>query len=367
MTIGIIGDGQLALMLAESFQKRNIPFFCLGTSLTSPMMKDFPQSTTTNRELFQAKCEQFTLENEFSTVEELKDLLLEKADQLFPNLSSYQYFSDKISQRTLYADLGIQSPKWRAFSQIEEAPEILKEFTYPFILKASAGGYDGKGVKVIRDQRSFEEALTQFTFPLLIEEMIAIKQELAQGFVQGRDGKFTLLPLVETVQVDGICQYVYYPPQISEETEKKIQGMMEKLIKKNLVGIFNFEFFLDQKGEVFINEGAPRPHNSQHLTIDASSFSQFDLVGFYMTQKVYPGDFIKTKNSSMVNILGKSTGENYRLTLPLTPEGLEVFPKLYSKESCSPGRKMGHVNLVDAQRRFDLRDVSQKIFREYDI
>lgn len=370
MTIGIIGDGQLALMLAESFRDRKISFFCLGESPNSSMMKAFPEVTLLDRKLFQKSCDQFTLENEFLTVVELEELLAEKSGSLFPELSSYSFFANKISQRRLYKDLQIPSPKWATLEGLQDMDKLTDDWKFPFVLKASAGGYDGKGVKVIRDEKSFRSSCLEFGLDknqkLLVEEMIDIKQELAQGFVQDAAGKFTLLPLVETVQVDGICQYVYYPPQISQEVAKKIEGMVRKLIQKPLVGIFNFEFFLDHQGEVYINEGAPRPHNSQHLTIDASNFSQFDLVGLYMT-KNSPEESVQTKNSSMVNILGKSKGTDYALTLPPLESELQVHPKLYLKESCSPGRKMGHVNIVDQNKKFDLREISQKIFKEYFI
>lgn len=370
MTIGIIGDGQLAFMLAESFQKLQYPFLCLGSSENSPMKKAFPEQTTLDRVYFQKFCDQFTLENEFLSVKELEELLKDKASELFPNIPSYHFFANKISQRTLYKELGLSSPRWQALEKIEDMDTITETWKFPFILKASAGGYDGKGVKVIRDEKSYRSTCLEFGLDknqkLLIEEMIDIKQELAQGFVQDTEGHFTLLPLVETVQVDGICQYVYYPPVISQETQDKIKSMIEKLVKRPLVGIFNFEFFLDHKGGVFINEGAPRPHNSQHLTIDASNFSQFDLVGLYMN-KALPEEELKTKNSSMVNILGRSQGKEYHLTLPKLADELQVEPKLYLKESSSIGRKMGHVNIVDHQKKFDLREISQKIFKEYFI
>lgn len=370
MTIGIIGDGQLALMLAESFEQNHISFLCLGSSENSPMKKAFPLQTTLDENHFQKSCDQFTLENEFLSVDALKDLLKSKSTELFPDLNSYSFFANKISQRTLYQELKIPSPRWQALESIEEMDLVTDEWKFPFILKASAGGYDGKGVKVIRDEKAYRSACLEFGLDkkqkILVEEMIDIKQELAQGFVQDREGRFTLLPLVETVQVDGICQYVYYPPVISSDTQSKIKAILEKLIKKPLIGIFNFEFFLDHKGEVFINEGAPRPHNSQHLTIDASNFSQFDLVGLYMTKNP-PREELSTKNSSMVNILGRSQGKDYHLSLPDLGDELQVQPKLYLKESCSVGRKMGHVNIVDQDKKFDLRDISQKIFKEYFI
>jgi 5-(carboxyamino)imidazole ribonucleotide synthase len=368
---GIIGDGQLALMLADSLKKRGLRFYCYSVNENSSMELFYPKETLKNAQLFRDSCDVFTLENEFYSVQELEELLLHKKQNLFPNLASYAHFSNKVFQRQLYQQLEIPSPLWMEVRD----PDLKKIFesglSFPFIVKAPAGGYDGKGVRVERNPSDFNSVADDFGLylgkSLLLEEMVAIKKELAQGFVRAEDGSYTLLPLVETVQVNGICQYVYHPAPVSMEIKTQIEEILMRLMKAPLVGIFNFEFFLDDKDRVFINEGAPRPHNSQHLTMEASNFSQFDLVAMYLSSQEKVPASLETKSSAMVNILGKSDGKVYSLTLPEVSAGVSVFTKLYGKQKCSPGRKMGHVNLVDDNQTTDLREVAQKIFKEYYI
>jgi len=368
--VGIIGDGQLALMLAESLQKFDIKFRCLSVAKNSPMMREFPKHTTLDYKSFQSECTVFTLENEFQTTEELEKLLLDKTQYLFPDLPSYQHFSDKISQRQLFSSLNIPSPKWMALTLESQIPQVRANFSYPFVLKASQGGYDGKGVCIVKNDEEFASGLKNFGFhlgkPQLIEEMVAIKKEIAQGFVRNIEGQFTLLPLVDTIQENGVCNFVYYPADVSENVGTQVKDCLKKLINFGLNGIFNFEFFVNQNDEVFINEGAPRPHNSQHLTIDASDYSQFDLLALYLGRPTQAPLQTQTHSSGMINILGKSSGPGYTLTLPQI-SGVEVHPKTYGKELCSPRRKMGHVNIVDPSGKEDLRRIAEKIFKEYYI
>lgn len=356
--IGLFGDGQLALMLAEVLTKKNMTFLCLLQSENSPMERIFPESVTRDVKNFVAECDVFTLENEFVKSGELANILGAKKDKLFPELSSYRHFSDKISQRTLFRELGLPSPKWEVMDAVTGSSTI----PFPLIAKASSGGYDGKGVRVVKNSDDLKKVAADFGLPLLLEEKVKLKTEVAQGFVKTNDGKVALLPLVETLQQDGICHLVQYPAKVSEKVRTAVEEAITRL-SSNLVGIFSFEFFVDEHDQVTINEGAPRPHNSQHLTIDASSASQFELLAEALAGM--PFSKVVTHPSLMVNILGQTNGTDVPLILPELPKGVKVVPKLYGKAKCSPGRKMGHVNLVDESGQHDLKSLGEKILREY--
>lgn len=356
--IGIIGDGQLALMLAESLVLKNLQFLCLLQSENSPMERIYPSNVTRDRKKFANDCDVFTLENEFLKTTELAALLGDKKENLFPELQSYRHFGDKISQRTLFRELGLPSPHW----EILRSPADKISLDYPLIAKAASGGYDGKGVRVVRSTDELSQVAKDFGLPLLLEEKVKLKTEVAQGFVKTHDGKISLFPLVETLQQDGICHLVQYPPKVSDKVRKEVESAIKRL-SGSLVGIFSFEFFVDENDQVTINEGAPRPHNSQHLTIDASSASQFDLLAEALSDR--PLSKVVTSPSIMVNILGQTSGTNVPLTLPELPAGVKVTPKLYGKEKCAPGRKMGHVNIVDESGTHDLKSLGEKILREY--
>ncbi|MES2527582.1 MAG: ATP-grasp domain-containing protein [Bdellovibrionota bacterium] len=361
--IGIFGDGQLALMLAESLTKKATPFLALLQSDNSPMERIFPASVTRDPERFVNDCDVFTLENEFLKVEELSRLLGKKSDKLFPEIKSYKHFGDKISQRNLYQELGLPSPRWMTVTNATELQNASQKFPFPFIAKASSGGYDGKGVRVIKSSQELNQVSIDFGLPLLLEEKVSLKTEVARGFVRTKDGDISFLPLVETLQQDGICHLVQYPARVSEKVKAEVENALKKLSDYPLIGIFNFEFFVDENDHVTINEGAPRPHNSQHLTIDASNVSQFELLALALGNQPLPQ--ITTKPSLMVNILGQTQGNDIPLTLPDLPTSVKVTPKLYGKEKCAPGRKMGHVNLVDEAGTHDLKSLGEKILREY--
>lgn len=368
--IGIIGEGQLALMLAESLSRINQSFLCFSLSDESPMQTYFPTSVTRDLAGFRKSCNVFTLENEFHSIPELNEMLQDKTEKLFPDINSYSFFADKISQRNFYVSLGINSPKWMPLRTQDDLSRLKAEFSFPFILKTSRGGYDGKGVRVITDEAKLQAALKDFNFAagneLLIEEKVQMKSEVAQGFLRNQEGQFTILPLVETVQEDGICNLVQYPSQVSINVKNQIEFFITKLINSKLVGIFNFEFFVDVNDHVMINEGAPRTHNSQHLTMDASSLSQFDLLALYLTNPKGVPEKIDAKASVMINILGKKNGAYGELKLP-DVYASKISPKLYGKKKSGIGRKMGHVNIVDEEGHLDLLSIGRKILKEYDL
>lgn len=369
--VGIIGDGQLALMLADALQKKEIKFCCLTTSDNSSMQRAYSEHTTQDKNYFQQTATIFTLENEFLTLSELRELLKEKSHLLFPDMGSYSYFADKISQRTLYDQLGLPSPKWKALLKEADLPSIKEHFPYPYILKTSQGGYDGKGVREVKSDDELTRALKDFGFwegkPLLVEEKVLLKKEVAQGFLRNPHGQHSFLPLVETVQRDGVCNLVYYPAEVSSPVRAQIQFILNALSEYPLIGIFNFEFFIDQNDHVTINEGAPRPHNSQHLTVDASNYSQFELLAMYLADEKQLPVEINTLPSAMINVLGQSSSHDYQLTLPSLDTKLKVYPKLYAKEKCLPGRKMGHVNIVGKILDTELKKTAEQILMEYKI
>ncbi len=361
--IGIFGDGQLALMLAESLTRKGFPFLALLQSENSPMERNFPESVTKDSAIFASDCDVFTLENEFLKCDELIHILGKKSDHLFPAISSYKHFADKISQRNLYQELGLLSPRWMTISDEAQLHNFAEKFPFPFIAKASSGGYDGKGVRVVNSAEELKIVAADFGLPLLIEEKVRLKTEVAQGFVRTKNGEISFLPLVETLQQDGICHLVQYPAKVSDKVKTEVENALKKLAAFPLTGIFNFEFFVDENDNVTINEGAPRPHNSQHLTIDAASCSQFDLLACALGSSPLPP--VQTLPSLMVNILGQTNGTDVPLTLPELPLSVKVTSKLYGKEKCAPGRKMGHVNLVDEAGTHDLKSLGEKILREY--
>ena len=287
----------------------------------------------------------------------------------FPDLPSYQFFESKVSQHRFFDRLGIPSPRWSPYT-----PEAVQTFSYPLVLKASEGGYDGYGVRIVQFEEGLAQALSDLGYsegrPVLIEEKVNIEREFAQGVLLDGTGGIIFLPLVETIQKNGICEMVLSRSSLSLQEYKKVESTIHVILKKfastQMRGLFNFEFFY-VNGEVLINEGAPRVHNSQHLTLNASPVSQFDLVMNYLwAGKMEPKE-VTILPAIMVNLLGKSKGEQYRLALPVLPPEIQVHAKLYLKKECRPGRKMGHLNLVDPSGKFNLIELAERVLKEYEL
>ncbi|NDG85358.1 MAG: ATP-grasp domain-containing protein [Proteobacteria bacterium] len=212
---------------------------------------------------------------------------------------------------------------------------------------------------------------------ILVEEKVRIRRELAQGALLDGKGGIIYLPLVESVQRNGICvltsSRLTLPEQEVREISTRAKSLLDRIAHAGIAGLFHFEFFYTDSGELLINECAPRPHNSAHLTLDACEWSQFDLLVEFLRRKgdlpLPSGTEIKAAPSIMVNLLGTSNGTDYALTLPSVPEGIESHPKLYLKKQNRVGRKMGHLNLVDRREKplpaEELLALGEKILKEY--
>lgn len=367
--IGILGDGQLAMMLGESAHRRSIPFIGFGKDRDSSFAKRFPDQFSIDLQ----QCKSFTLENEFFASSELAEIGAKTQTPICPKPEDYRHFENKVAQRSFYESLGIPSPEWCVYP---------KTLSYPLVLKASQGGYDGYGVRVVSSAEALPQALTDLGHGLgktiLVEEKVKIKKELAQGVLLDGRGGVIYLPLVESIQQDGICVLTLSQPSLTaeelESASRQTRSILDKIATSGIAGLFNFEFFFTESGQVLINEGAPRPHNSAHLTLDASEWSQFDLLVEFLNQGKLPlpsGTQIKAQPSVMVNLLGRSSGTNYELKLPKIDDGIEIYPKLYLKKENRPGRKMGHLNLVDRRAKPLNADaflaLGRKVFREYEL
>lgn len=367
--IGILGDGQLALMLGESARSQGVNFLAFGENINSSFANSFPDNFIlgnlhNHSEViaFAKLCSVITLENEFLPSELLKIIESETGTLVIPDSSSYQNFESKISQREFFQSLKIPSPKW-AIGKLD--------FPYSFVLKANRGGYDGYGVRIVNNAQQLDQALLDLKHtsenPVLVEEKVSIAREFAQGALFDGKGGMVMLPLVETIQRNGICELVLSKSTLAqpefESVKSKIESILFEISKCKIKGLFNFEFFYTTQGDVLINEGAPRPHNSQHLSLNASIVSQFDLLISFLAKGLLPklDSPILAIPGVMINLLGKVNGLSYDFSLPTLPQGIEAFPKLYGKKESRIGRKMGHLNVIDQSGSHDLLKLGERL------
>jgi phosphoribosylaminoimidazole carboxylase PurK protein len=398
--IGILGDGQLSLMLREAAEAQGIDFKVFADADVESVLRnsgETQQKKSTLMDQF-SSCSVITLENEFHTSKQLNDLSQWIGVPVVPSPEHYQNFEGKIAQRKFYQQLGIPSPKY----WIIETSEALEQWSktekhYPVIVKASVGGYDGYGVRVATQESEVTKAFQDFK-KIVIEEKINLLAEFAQGAIFDGKGRYLPLPLVETVQVNGICEYVLSEPRMGRSSadfkkiEQSIQNALRKIAESKIEGLFNFEFFATQDAnqeiKILINEGAPRPHNSQHLTLDAvddsiqKPASQFSLWMKYLQTRSLENltdhlfdpkqsdSAITLKPAVMINLLGQANTDDYRLTLPTVPNTVTAYPKLYGKKQCRIGRKMGHLNLVAnsmTMKSEELLSIAERIRKGYQL
>lgn len=359
--LGILGDGQLALMLAEAASRLKVPVSQYRGGVNSEGLLSFAKQVSV-----------VTLENEFFSVADLASI--EAAGvPVVPPSKDFAHFADKISQRKFFEAARVPSPKYlfldsktlgasARFNAIEECFG-----SAPVVLKTSQGGYDGYGVRFAKTPTERKEILSFFgDRDLVVEEFVTLACELAQGALFRGDQPPVLLPLVETKQQNGICIWVSTRPRVVESVASAISNILHDIASQGLVGLFNFEFFVTESGSVLMNEGAPRPHNSQHITMDASDRSQFDLLVQHLSGQLGSMEPVEASNAMMVNLLGKTNGIDVPLVLPPLPSEVSAVVKMYGKKECRVGRKMGHVNLL-AHEGYDLRPTAEKVFREYQL
>ncbi len=265
--------------------------------------------------------------------------------KIFPKPATLLTIQDKLLQKQFLAKHDLPVPSFRALARSE-----IKNFTsevYPVVHKARAGGYDGKGVSVIRSCDNHDQLLD---VDGMIEEYIDLKLELAVLLARGTAGQISVWPLIEMVfdERTQICSRVCAPARVSEAIAKQAVQMSVAAIEAlDGVGVFAVELFITQDDRVLINEIAPRPHNSGHWTIEGAVCNQFEqhvraVCGFPL------GDARLLRPSVMVNLLGAEGAQGSPIMVGA--DQLLAIPGLrlhwYQKETVAPMRKMGHFTIT---------------------
>ena len=217
----------------------------------------------------------------------------------------------------------------------------------PAVHKIGEGGYDGRGVQMITDPAELSKG---FDAPSVLEKLIPVRKEIAQIVAVTNDQHYAFFPPVDMVFNPhlNLLDYQLSPADIPEETRWKVEAISLSVVRGlNSAGIFAVELFIDQQGEIFVNETAPRVHNSGHHTIEANFSSQFDMLWRVILN--YPvGNTKQILPAAIVNLVGEA---GYSGTAAY--QGLEevlqmdnAFVHIYGKKETRPGRKMGHVTIL---------------------
>ena len=365
LKLGIIGGGQLGKIMSQKAKKLGFHVTILDPTPNCPAAQVSDRQIVAGfydkqkLEQLVKECDVTTFELEHVDTEVLKKLY-DQDYKIFPSPYVMELIQDKYEQKKLLDEKGIAVPKYKKV----ESKDDLKSFGLPVIQKARKGGYDGKGVMLLRDENDLNNSIKADSF---IEELVDIDKELAIIVARNIEGEIAAYPVVEMLFDErvNICDIVMAPARISENLEKIAKEMAIKSIEiLDGVGIFGVEMFLTKKGEVLLNEIAPRPHNSGHYTFESCATSQFEQIIRAVTNLPL-GSTKLISPSVMVNLLGEEgyEGEPFIEGIHEALEIPELSFHFYGKKETKPFRKMGHITVLSE----DLDEALKKALKAKDI
>ncbi len=346
-TIGIIGGGQLGRMMAIAARYMGYEVTVLDPT------PNCPTAQVADGHIIAAYDDMGAIKElteksdvvtyEFENVDLDAAMFIEKAGKLPQGAFALEVTQNREKEKNLMKEIGLPVPDFYIVHNGPECEIALEKITLPAVIKTCQGGYDGKGqLKIVSE--TDKEAAIQFaeqggTF--IIEEWISFDKEISTVFTRGQSGEVMFFPIAENEHRDHILYETIAPARISDGLQQKAKEAATLLAEKiNVVGTFAIEMFV--KGEeIFINEMAPRPHNSGHYTIEACSETQFSQHIRAICGLPLP-EIVLLQNALMINVLGEDINKAL-WTLENLPA---AHVHLYGKKEAKEKRKMGHVTFI---------------------
>ena len=355
LKLGILGGGQLGRMLIQESINYNITTYVMDPDQDAPckdLCRKFIQGELTDFDdvyNFGKQVDILTIEIEKVNVDALEKLEKEGL-VIYPQSRVIRLIQDKGIQKQFFKENTIPTAPFRLFSNKKEL--ISANIAFPYIQKLRRDGYDGRGVKIIKTASDLESA---FDVPCLVEELIDFEKELSVIVSRNEDGVISTFPCVEMEfnPEANLVEFLISPSTLDFELLQKADQLAIKIAKDlKIVGILAVELFLTKKGEILVNEIAPRPHNSGHQSIEGNFTSQYEQL-LRAIFNLPPGDTRAISNTVMINLLGEKGFEG-----AAKYEGLDkvlklsgIYIHLYGKKITKPFRKMGHVTIMDDDRQ----------------
>jgi len=359
MKVGVLGGGQLGRMLIQEATNLNIHLHMMDGDTAAPcaqLAHSFTCGSITDYDAvyaFGKDKDLITVEIENVSIEALEALENEGV-KVYPQPRVLRIIRDKGLQKQFYTDQNIPTAP---FAFIENRVDLLAKASFPIVHKLRTGGYDGKGVNILKSEA---DALTSFDEPSIIENKIPFQKELSVIVARNENGEMTTFPCVECEfnPEANLVEFLFSPADIDSNVEQQADEIAKDIIQKlDMVGLLAVEFFLTNDGSLLVNEIAPRPHNSGHHTIEICHTSQF-AQHLRAILNLPLGDTSLIQCGSMINLVGEKGFEG-----PAVYSGLEevlvipgVYVHLYGKTHTKPFRKMGHVSILGD----DLNDIKTK-------
>ncbi|MHA6752011.1 5-(carboxyamino)imidazole ribonucleotide synthase [Dermacoccus nishinomiyaensis] len=350
--VGIIGGGQLARMCAAPAAELALTLSVFAESDDAAAALVVPHAPVGDyRDAEQVRewargCDVVTFDHEHVPADVLAAL---EADgvALHPRPSALRFAQDKLAMRQRLSDLDVPCPAWAPVSTSDELSAFGEQHGWPLVLKTPTGGYDGKGVMLVRTPDDADAWFAQADgAPLLAEEAVAFEREIAVMIARSPSGQVAVWPVVETVQVDGICTEVLAPaPDLSDDAAERITSAAITIARElDVTGVMAVELFDVGGGEFVVNELAMRPHNSGHWSMDGSVTGQFEQHLRAVLDLPLGDTRARAPWTVMGNVLGGEYEELYPTYKHLMARDPGLKIHLYGK-GVRPGRKIGHVNV----------------------
>jgi 5-(carboxyamino)imidazole ribonucleotide synthase len=356
-TIGILGGGQLGRMIALAGRHMGYRFITLDPTPDSPCGQVADYQIVANYDDLEAahqlinQCDVITYE--FENVDSKLTEVLTNEAYVPQGVDLLFITQHRIREKQAIQQAGGLVAPYVEIRSLSDLSQAVSEVGLPCVVKTVTGGYDGKGQVVIRDINEVEKAwlhLTTFRVGLVVEKFIAFDKELSVIVARNPRGEVKAFPPAENKHIHNILHTSIVPARIDDTIQREAIEIAKRIAESlEVVGLLAVEFFLGQDGKLYVNEVAPRPHNSGHYTMEACKTSQFEQhvraicnLPLGSTQLMSP--------VVMVNVLGEHVEPLVAWMLNSNGEaddaGLSIKVHLYGKHEAKEKRKMGHVNLL---------------------
>ena len=366
--LGILGGGQLGRMLLAETQKFDIHTAVLESNKNAPCAAICNEFVIGNLLDFEAvynfgkKVDLLTIEIENINLDAL-DRLEAEGLKIFPKPKDLRIIQSKARQKKFYLQHQIPTATFHHFEYLKELKHSYenKNITFPFVWKAARFGYDGNGVKIVRNIEDLNSLPNE---ECITEELIPFKNELAVIVARNEDGETKTYPVVEMEfhPEANQVEYVICPARINSNIAKKAKEIALKVVNDlDFIGLLAVEMFQTEDDEILVNEVAPRPHNSGHYSIEASYTNQFEQH-LRSILNLSLGSSKSKVAGIMVNLVGEEgfSGEVIYQNIEKIIKIEGVTPHIYGKKETRPFRKMGHVTIVNSE--IDIaRKIAQKV------
>lgn len=372
--LGILGSGQLARMTSLAASEFGIQthIYCTEAEVSPAEHVATKTIKGTFQDLnsilkFCESCDIVTLENEF-----IDQHILEAIDQnfpgkLYPNSKTFKKIGDKISEKEAFANAGIRVVPFKVVKTPIDILSFSELYSFPVVLKSAKGGYDGYGNVTIKNADELKEKFQKLKGELLVEAFISYEKELAIMVARNKNNEMVFYPIAHTIQENHICHFVSAPADISAQVEADIKEAAKKaMLAIDATGIFAFEFFLTKEGDIYLNESAPRPHNSGHYSIEGCETSQFHNHVRSVFNLPLGSTTLRSPEVLMLNLLGTKdqTAKLWPMNKFLNIKDGHLH--LYGKKKSKPGRKMGHFTLL-GENQNEMLEILKELKSEYTL